>query len=87
MTIFHLIRLLEEWRLQLDKSYLVEAVITDLSKTFDCIPHDLLFAKLEAYGFDNYTIRYVSPYSWVIYGSLVTTKSSVRFLNGFITLG
>ena len=36
--------------------------MTDLSKAFDCIPHDLLIAKLEAYGFDNYTIRYVYSY-------------------------
>ena len=44
-----LIRLLEEWRLYLDNNYFVGAVMTYLSKTFDCIPHDLLTAKLEAY--------------------------------------
>ena len=36
--------------------------MTDLSKAFDCIPHNLLTAKLDAYGFDNYTIRYVYSY-------------------------
>ena len=57
-----LIRLLEELRLYLDNNYFVGAVMTDLSKAFDCIPHDLLIAKLEAYGFDNYTIRYFYSY-------------------------
>ena len=32
------------------------------SKAFDCILPDFLIAKLEAYGFDNYTIRYVYCY-------------------------
>ena len=57
-----LVRRLEKWRLYLDNNYFVSAVMTDLSKAFDCIPHDLLIAKLEAYGFDNYTIRYVYSY-------------------------
>ena len=57
-----LIRLLEEWRLYHENNYFVGAVMTDLSKAFDCISHDLLIAKIEAYGFDNYTTRYVYSY-------------------------
>ena len=57
-----LIRLLEKWRLYLNNNYFVGTVVTDLSKAFDCIPRDLLITKLEAYGFDNYIIRYVYSY-------------------------
>ena len=43
-----LIRLLEEWRQHLHNNKVVGGVFKDLSKTFDCVPHDLLIAKLAA---------------------------------------
>ena len=46
-----LIRLLEKWRC-LDRSSLVGKILIDLSKAYDCLPHDLLTAKLAAYGLD-----------------------------------
>ena len=45
-----LLRLVEDWKLALDQHKCVAAILMDLSKTFDCLPHRLLLAKLEAYG-------------------------------------
>ena len=38
------------------------ALLTDLSKAFDCIMHDLLIAKLQAYGFDNDSLNFICNY-------------------------
>ena len=51
--------LVEEWREHLDKNFVVGAVLTDLSKAFDCIAHYLLIAKLAAYGFSDTALRYI----------------------------
>ena len=51
-----LIRLLEVWRNKLGNNNVVGAVLTDISKAFDCITHDLLVAKLDAYGFNRDTV-------------------------------
>ena len=56
------IHLIEEWREYFDKDFAVGAVMTDLSKAFECIPHDLLIAKLEAYGLGEKALPYLYSY-------------------------
>ena len=54
-----LVKMIEEWRKNSDKIFFVGAVLTDLSKAFDCIPHDLLIAKLSAYGLSSDSLCYI----------------------------
>ena len=39
----------EAWKKALDNKRYAGAILTDLSKAFDCLNHDLLIAKLKAY--------------------------------------
>ena len=34
----------------------------DLSKAYDCLPHDLMVAKLEAYGISKESLQLISDY-------------------------
>ena len=47
---------------KLGKQFLVGVILMDLSKAFDCIPHDFVFAKLVAKGFDEKTLLYIYSY-------------------------
>ena len=38
------------------------ALMTDLSKAFDCLHHELLIAKLDAYGFDIKSGKLIQQY-------------------------
>ena len=42
---------LEKIKMSLDKGMHTGILLTDLSRAFDCISHELLIAKLYAYGF------------------------------------
>ena len=69
-----LIRIMENIRKKLDQSKLVGVILMDLSKAFDCISHDLLIAKLNAYGLSENAILY-------IYSYLKERKQCVRINN------
>ena len=57
-----LISLIEHWRTALDKKGYAGAVLMDLSKAFDCINHELLLAKLHAYGFSIKALKTIKAY-------------------------
>ena len=55
-----LIRLIENWKKSLDEKKFVGAVLMDLSKAFDSIPHELLIAKMYAYGFSIKAVTFLT---------------------------
>ena len=57
-----LLRLIEQWRACLDENKVVGGILMDLSKAFDCLPHDLLIAKLEAYGVERNSLLLLMSY-------------------------
>ena len=54
--------MLEKWKKALDKRNYAGALLTDPSKAFDSITHELLVAKLEAYGFSRSALSLISSY-------------------------
>ena len=54
--------IIEKLRKIRDKTRIFAAVLKDLSKTFNCILHNLAIAKLSAYVFDRKSLIFISPY-------------------------
>ena len=54
--------MLETWKEVTDNNTAFGALLTDLSKTFDCLSHDLLVAKLHAYGLDLASLKILQDY-------------------------
>ena len=57
-----LLAMLEKWKSAVDNKKTFGALLTDLSKAFDCLSHDLLLAKLNAYGFNLPALRLMQSY-------------------------
>ena len=54
--------LVEQWRKSIDHKKYAGGILTDLSKAFDCLNHDLLIAKLHAYNFDENSLKMIYNY-------------------------
>ena len=57
-----LITLIEKWKKSVDNGGAFGALLTDLSKAFDFLPHELLIAMLDAYGFDKSSLKLIHTY-------------------------
>ena len=51
--------LLEKWKRTVDSGQMFDALLTDRSKIFDCLDHELLIAKLDTYGFSLPALKLV----------------------------
>ena len=54
-----LISLLEKWHNNVDQGRMFGALLADLLEAFDCLPHDIIIAKLNACGFDMKALKFI----------------------------
>ena len=57
-----LIRFSESVKRHLDNGEVAGALLTDLSKAFDCLPHDLLVCKMYAYGLSEASCKLIASH-------------------------
>ena len=57
-----LLAMIEKWKKAADKENAFGALLTDLFKAFDSLPHDLIIAKLNSYGFNLTALNLIHNY-------------------------
>ena len=75
-----LLKMLGKWKRSVDEGKVFGALLTDLSKAFDCLDHELLMAKLNAYGFSLPALRLIKDY-------LSNRRQRTRIGNSFSVIG
>ena len=78
-TEYCLLAMLEKWKSSVDKRSSFGALLTDLSKAFYCLSHELLIAKLHTCGFNLNALRLVHSY--------LTNRKQRTKINTKIVLG
>ena len=71
-----LLKRLEKWKSPVDGGKVFGALLIELSKAFDCLDHELLKGKLNAYGFSLPALRLINDY-------LFHTRQRARIGNSF----
>ena len=61
-TQHYILAMLEKWKQAVHNGKAFGALLTDLSKAFDCLDHELLIAKLNAYGFSLTASKLIHDY-------------------------
>ena len=74
-----LLFMIEKIKKCLDNRGCTGILLTDLSKAFDCLDHDLLIAKLYAYGFDLKAVRLIKNYLTKLYKMHIDHSSTKPF--------
>ena len=54
--------MVERWNGAVDDKRVFGALLTELSKPFDCFSHELIIVKLNAYGFSLPALKLIHDY-------------------------